>query len=112
MNTHKKGALPGALSNTEHAKNSTKQRPGKLTSMLIHFAMGERLHRFEAERIGDHCLHTTVSGLQTKYGIEFNREFTKVPNRFGSQTSVKKYWLEGDQLLKAREIVGLEGAAV
>jgi len=96
---------------TKQAKpntNTNTNTKGKLNAMLRLFADGERLHRFQAERIGDHCLPTSVSDLQIKHLIKFSRERVKVPNRFGSGTSVCEYWLEGDQLQKAREITGAE----
>jgi hypothetical protein len=45
--------------------------------------------------------------LQKRHPIYFSRRFIKVPNRFGSETSVMLYWLEGDSLIKARLITGL-----
>ncbi len=87
-------------SDTNHSKSA-----GKLYSMLRHFSTGIRLHRFDAEKLGDHCLHTTVSDLQIRHFIRFSREWIKVPNRFGSKTRVKSYWLEGDNLLKAKRII-------
>lgn len=50
------------------------------------------LNRFEAERIGDHCLHSTVSGLE-KLGCTFHRKWEKVPTRFGKETRVIRYSL-------------------
>ena len=91
-------------SSTQDEPNAT----GKLESMLYRFACGKRFHRFSAEIVGDHCLPTTVSDLQISHGLYFNRKFIKVPNRFGSQTAVKLYWLEGENLIKARQLIGLE----
>lgn len=83
--------------------NNVKQL-GKLDSMLLRFSHGERHHRFTAEGVGDHTLHSTVSDLQKRYGIYFARVWVKVPNRFGGTTRVKKYWLEGEHLEKAQRI--------
>lgn len=80
---------------------------GKLDSMFYRFALGEKLHRFSAEIVGDHCLPTTVSDLQKRHGIRFERKFIQVPNRFGSKTSVMLYWLQDDSLTKARLITGI-----
>ncbi len=91
-------------SNHPHNKEKT---PGKLITMLKAFAGGQKLHRFQAERLGDHCLHTTVSDLQIKHQITFSREWTKVPNRFRSITHVKNYWLDGENLERARVILGI-----
>lgn len=78
---------------------------GKEESMLIHFAQGKRLHRFSAEHLADHCLPTTVSDLQRKHSITFSREWVEVQNRFNGTTRVKLYYLQGDNLSKAQEIV-------
>jgi hypothetical protein len=76
----------------------------KAFSVLKHFARGNRLHRFSAERLGDHVLPTTISDLQKKHGIYFERRTISVPNRFGSKTRVSEYWLEGKSLIKAKSI--------
>ena len=81
---------------------------GKLLSMYYRFAMKAKLHRFQAEKLGDHCLPTTISDLQAEYGIRFAREFVKVRNRFGTKTNVMMYWLEGKDLAKARRFFRLE----
>jgi hypothetical protein len=87
--------------------NDSKKPTGKLDAMFLRFAKGERHHRFSAESIGDHCIPTTVSDLQKRHAIYFSRKLVKVPNRFGSQTSVMFYWLEGDNLTKAQIKSGL-----
>lgn len=106
----KERAAVGSGPDQSTRAQSTTIKPGKLNNMLRHFARGARLHRFSAERIGDHCLPTSVSDLQITHSITFSRERVKVPNRFGSETSVCEYWLEGDQLLRARQIVGVKEA--
>lgn len=80
---------------------------GKLDSMLLRFASGEHHHRFSAEKVGDHALPSTISDLQKKHGILFDRKRVKVPNRFDSETSVCLYWLDGSNLEKARVHCGL-----
>ncbi len=109
MKNKKATPIGSSPNNSQH--QSIKTKPGKLVSMLIHFANGKKLHRFNAERLGDHCLNTSVSDLQIKYGIYFSRKFIRVPNRFGSMTSVKLYWLENENLAKARDILGMKVAA-
>lgn len=94
-----------------HANRNTEASEGKLNSMLLRFANGARLNRFEAERLADHILNTTISCLQSRHGITFSRKREKVPNRFGGLTSVNRYWLEGESLERARRIVGLQQEA-
>lgn len=75
--------------------------------MLLHFSKGKKLHRFQAEELGDHCLPTTVSDLQRKHQIYFQRQTVKVPNRFGTVTAVSKYWLAGKDKERAKEILNV-----
>ncbi|MEP1446267.1 MAG: hypothetical protein ABJK37_09185 [Paraglaciecola sp.] len=89
---------------------STPRQLTKLDSMLLRFANGQKLNRFDAERIGDHCLPSTVSDLQKRNALTFCRKLVKVPNRFGSRTSVMMYWLEGESLLIARKIIKLNSS--
>jgi hypothetical protein len=119
MSTHKKATRQGGSIATfvtclgDKQNLTTKQKTvTKLDRILAILANGRSLNRFEAERIDDHCLHSTISTLQGKHGLYFTREMEKVPNFLGEQTSVMRYWLEGDQLQLAREITGLvENAA-
>lgn len=109
------GSFQGANLRKTDTDSVVKQRKaGKLDSMLLRFAQGRRYHRFSAEFVADHCLPTTISDLQKRHGLYFDREFIKVPNRFNGETSVKLYWLDGDNLVKARKICGLdaEGGAL
>jgi|GEM_PF-1504500 len=93
----------GAVRHPQQLKRINDTKLGKEESMFLFFAQGKRLHRFEAELLGDHCLHTTVSDLQKKYLIFFDRMRVKVPNRFGTLTSVTKYWLAGENLRAAQQ---------
>lgn len=54
------------------------------------------LNRFEAERIGDHCLNSTIAQLRGK-GVQLADEWEKVPSR-GSRgfTNVKRYWVKSE----------------
>lgn len=47
------------------------------------------LNRFDAEPIGDHCLHTTVARLRAQ-GMLIVDEWEQVPTRFGT-SRVKRY---------------------
>ena len=57
---------------------------------------GGSLNRFEAERIGDHCLNSTIAQLRGK-GVQLVDEWEKVPSR-GSRgfTNVKRYWVKSE----------------
>ncbi|WP_235953532.1 helix-turn-helix domain-containing protein [Noviherbaspirillum galbum] len=87
----KKGAAPfqeNAPSKVQRAK------PSKEMTILSILRAGQSLNRFEAERLGDHCLNTTISSLGNK-GYLFRGEWETVPNRFGGETRVKRYYYLG-----------------
>lgn len=70
-----------------------RRRLTKTASVLTALYSGQRLHRFKAERIGDHCLPSTISSLFHVHGIQFERRTVRVPNRFGTMTPVTEYRL-------------------
>jgi len=53
------------------------------------------LNRFEAERYGDHCLHSTISELRHD-GHIFHDEWETVPTSWGKDTRVKRYHLSSE----------------
>ncbi|EHL22554.1 hypothetical protein KYG_11884 [Acidovorax sp. NO-1] len=70
----------------------------------------DSLNRFEAERIGDHCLNSTVSQLRKK-GIVILDEWERVPTRGArGYTPVKRYWVapEPKNLARVRSLLGSE----
>lgn len=54
----------------------------------------------------DTCLHSTISSIQKRYNIHFHREYKQLP-RLRTRTPIAHYWLEGDNLEKAKLIVRL-----
>lgn len=63
----------------------------KIERVLLHLRQNTRgLNRFEAERLGEHCLNTTIANLRRE-GWLIVGEWEKVPNRFGSDTQVLRY---------------------
>lgn len=94
---------------------TTKTKPLDLTTkkanMLKLFAeLGERgLNCFEAaNRHHDYVLRTTVSDLQRDYGLEFCKKHESVPNAFGKTTSCVRYWLDGFNTSKAKQLFNCE----
>jgi hypothetical protein len=65
----------------------------KWCATLSHLLRGPR-HRFQAELWGDHALHSTVSTLSRSFGVVINREWRKVPTRFGKDCRVCAYWVD------------------
>lgn len=74
------------------------QREGKL--QMMERILNERsLNTFQAQALGDSCLNTTVSILRTR-GVKVLDEWEKVPNRFGTMSRVKRYWIEEESVSK------------
>ena len=78
----------------------------KKFNIIQHFLKGLSLNRFEAEELGDHCLHSTVSTLCNKLGLEIPRKWEVVSNRFNSTTRVKRYWFSESDIAKIRKLLG------
>ena len=82
-----KGAAPfpeNAPSKVQH------QQLNKETTILAIMIEGRSLNRFDAEPLGDHCLHSTIATLRSK-GYLFHDEWESVPTRFGKTVRVKRY---------------------
>lgn len=92
--------------------NFTSAKPArKWQRILSAFIEGQTLNRFEAERIGDHCLHTSVSDFE-RDGIHIDRCEEVVDGRFG-KCRVMRYWLAktADNVRRAKEkLVGQPSA--
>lgn len=83
------------------------QRSTKIGRILSVLATGAKLNRFEAEPLGDHCLHSTVATIQQRYGIGVSRRDEVVCGYGGHQTRCCRYWLEPEQQEKAARLLGL-----
>ena len=74
-----------AQGNTQHTEDT------KIGRILAELRGGRGLNRFEAERIGDHCLPSTIAVLRAE-GISIVSEWEEVPTRFEGKTArVKRY---------------------
>jgi hypothetical protein len=87
--------IKGAAPFPENAPFKAQQTQNtKESTILAIMRAGNSLNRFEAERIGDHCLHSTIATLRGK-GYLFRDEWEWVPTRFGKEVHVKRYWYIG-----------------
>lgn len=77
------------------------------TETILEELLSRSLNRFEAERLGDHTLHSTVSTLSNHYGIQFRREWENVPNSFGGKTRVVRYSIPASEREKALLVLAL-----
>jgi hypothetical protein len=84
---------------------------GKIGRILRTLASGRSLNRFEAEPLGDHCLHSTVSAIERHYGIRVDRREETVTGFGGHPTRCCRYWLADEQREQAAKLMGLSRAA-
>src|SRR5688572_12279060 len=66
------------------------RKPLKSHKILLELVRGNSLNRFEAAKLGDWCLNTTIATLQRKLNIFIDRQREDVPCRVG-QVSVCRY---------------------
>ncbi len=92
--------LQKVVSHLVFIKSPTK-RSRVILWLLIAAKHNRTITRFDAERIGEHCLNTTVSVITSKDRVIVNRRETKRPTRFGKPTDCKEYWLEGMAIVTA-----------
>lgn len=87
--------IKGAAPCQENAPSKyTKQQDTKERSILKVLLAGRSLNRFEAEPLGDHCLHSTIATLRSK-GYLFYDQWERVPTRFNKEVRVKRYRFVG-----------------
>ncbi len=108
MTDKKKADQQASLKKTPaHHNSASTEDLSKIARILAHLLTGASINRFEAERIGDHCLHTTISTLTNDYGLTFIRAWEQVPNRFGGKTRVKRYALPTFERDRAAKLLDL-----
>ena len=84
---------------------STGKAPTKISRVLEHMLNDGSLIRFEAERLGDHCLHSTISSLANGYGLQFDRQLERVPNHWGEPCTVTRYTLPESERARAHNVL-------
>ncbi|MFA7666366.1 MAG: helix-turn-helix domain-containing protein [Burkholderiaceae bacterium] len=77
-------AHPTAQRKAQHPKDT------KINRILNILRSGISLNRFEAARLGDSCLNSTVAVLRAE-GFNIVGVWEEVPNRFGGKTRCKRY---------------------
>ncbi|PMZ89153.1 MULTISPECIES: hypothetical protein [unclassified Pseudomonas] len=100
----KKSRLQSQQSSTSQGQPDT-EPPSKIVRILAVLRSGISLNRFEAERIGDHCLPSTISELGRCHGLIIDRHFERVPNRFGDPCLVKRYNLPSSEHDKTDKVL-------
>lgn len=68
---------------------------------------GQHLTMFDAERMGDHVLRTTVATLE-RYGARISRRTVIRPTRWGADAHVCEYWIEVVDRPAIARLLGLD----
>ena len=94
MTAKEKAARAGTLAAYETAITNC-HSINKIDRIRAHLALPGGLNRFEAERLGDHVLPSTVAALR-KRGEDIVSESETVPTRYCADgVRVKRYWIIG-----------------
>lgn len=101
----KKALTPKESQSQSQADITTTEAPSKISRVLAYLVTGKSLNRFEAERIGEHCLHSTISRLTNQYGLTVARKAESVPNNWGSPCRVVRYWLGASERKRAKVLL-------
>lgn len=81
----------------------------KKSRVLAAFMRGEKHTRFSAARVlHDHCLPSTVSELQSSYGIVISRQKITIPGFGGAPTNCCEYWIDVEEQRRFRALVDLK----
>jgi len=84
------------MTNRLNARGSLDLEPKpakKIDRILAALRHPAGLNRFQAERLGDHCLNSTVASLRA-YGYIIFGEWETVPTRYCADgVRVKRYWI-------------------
>lgn len=68
---------------------------------------GQYLTMFDAERMGDHVLRTTVATLE-RYGARISRRTVIRPTRWSADAHVCEYWIEPQDRPVIARLLGLD----
>ena len=101
MNSNTK--KPPQSARTQGANNKTVSKNNTILNALVEGS----LTRFDAERLGDHCLPSTISALSNQHCLEFPRRWIKVPNRFGGETLCKEYTTSDEDKTYINKLLGV-----
>ncbi len=90
-------------------KKIRRVKPGTKEHVILSaFVSGKSLNRFEAIKLHDTALNSTVSTLQGK-GIQIHRERETVPCVNGTKhVDVCRYRILPDEMVKARQLLVVE----
>ncbi|MET0070278.1 MAG: hypothetical protein ABW096_09555 [Candidatus Thiodiazotropha sp.] len=104
-NAPEQRGIQGAIESS-HTNDSKIRKGTKLHSVISHLVNGNRLHRFQAEKIcHDHVLPSTIAGFQRVFGIPVNRKRVTVSGHKGSKVRVAEYWMDAESRVAASKLL-------
>ena len=90
-NALREQGVESANQTTHKQKSITKQ-----DRVIEALKMPHGLNRFEAERIGEHAINSTVAVIRRRYGRHLVQEWETVPTKYNPKgVRVVRYWLKG-----------------
>ena len=100
-NTLGRASSQGVKTQIDCKTNSSKKQ--KKLHRIISALMEQPYNCFEAHKIGDSCLHTTVATIQSK-GIRVDRKPERIEGRYGV-IYCKRYWIPRSEFKRAKRLL-------
>lgn len=79
-------------------------KPVKWRRILEVLVRGERLNRFQAARLGDSCLNSTICDIEN-HGVPVKRRAIKLPGYNGLPVRCNEYWIASADIELARRVL-------
>ena len=96
MTDNKKAAQVASTGTAQNIASSERKGTKKIDRVIAALRRPHGLNVFEAERIGDHSLPSTVAVIRQRYGDRLIQKWETVPTRFNPNgVKVCRYWLLG-----------------
>lgn len=109
--TTNKSSTCQAVRCEQHIGGVLTHASSKICRVLAYLITGKSLNRFEAERIGEHCLHSTISRLSNEHLLSFIRLPESVPNNWGKPCRVIRYSLSAKERKRAKVLLSFLSSA-
>jgi len=77
----------------------------KWARILEYLAAGNSLNRFEAEKLGDHSLPSTISGLKHRHGIFVEHTPEIINGYYGAEVRCMRYSLAATERERAKALL-------
>lgn len=92
--TTKRNAVQAGSGTPESHDQKKPKTTTKLDRVIAALHHPHGLNRFEAERIGEHAINSTVAVIRKRYGSKLVQEWETVPTRYCERgVRVLRYWI-------------------